>query len=228
MSHLDNLLLVVPDLPSRRILDVGAGRGEFLIDAVKRRYRAEGIEYNPRYIEQAEEQARRAGVSIQIRRGVGEALPFQNGSFDFINMAEVIEHVFDPQKVLGEVARVLSEHGLAYVSVPNRYGIYDPHFHVLFVNWLPRRLSDLFLRLVGGHKDYSHSDAGHQRLSDMHYMTRSQFEKLCDTHSLVFFDSREQKIKKRFPRFEAPLSRLYRMYAFLFISTYHGLIRKTP
>lgn len=228
MNHIDHILKIVPDLGQRRILDLGSGRGTFLVDAAKRKYVAEGIEYNPRYIKTAQKRAEKEGVDIAVIEGAGESLPYEDNSFGFINAAEVLEHVQDPDKVVSEMSRVMTKDGIAYVSIPNRFGFFDPHFHVHFVNWLPRFLSDPFLFIFGKQKDYSKSDAGYQRLSEMHYMTRHQFEKLCSKHNLYFFDSRERKIIGKFPTLSFLLAPLYRFYAFFFISTYHGLIKKNP
>ena len=102
---------------------------------------------------------------------------------------------------------------------------HDPHYHVYVVNWLPRIFSESFIKLFKRQKDYKKDDAGIQKLSDMHYMTRGAFEKLCKKHGLIFIDSREEKVAKQFPYFAFILRCVYRMYAFLFISTHHGFLR---
>jgi len=50
--------------------------------------------------------------------GVGEALPFQAGSFDAAVVSEVLEHVEQPERVLAEVKRVLRPGGTLLVTVP--------------------------------------------------------------------------------------------------------------
>jgi len=223
MTHIDHLLLQVPDLKERKMLDLGAGRGDFLIDAVKRGFTAEGVEYNPAYVLIARERAQKDGVEINLQEGAGEVLPFPDNSFDFINAAEVLEHVQDPEKVISEMARVLKKNGMAYVSVPNRFGFFDPHFHLYFVNWLPRSWSDGFIHLFGKQKNYADTDAGHQRLSEMHYMTRGDFEQLCRRYNFTFSDSRERKLAGSFLSFF--LIPTYKVYSFFFIPTFHGLIK---
>lgn len=226
MSHLDHLLRAIPDLASRSILDVGAGRGGFLIEVAKRGLHGEGVEYSTRYITYAQERARQEGVSIRIQHGVGEALPYPNDSFSFINLAEVLEHVREPQKVLSEVQRVLSDDGLAYISIPNRFGFIDPHYHTPFVNWLPRRTADYFLRWFGKQKEQSSGETGHQRLKDMHYMTLHEFENVCEALGLGFSESREERLRRMFPMVRGMLVPLYRAFAFFFIPTFHGLASK--
>ena len=48
----------------------------------------------------------------------GVSLPFENGHFDSILCTEVIEHVFDPEKVLPELLRVLKSGGKLLLTVP--------------------------------------------------------------------------------------------------------------
>lgn len=223
MTHIDHLLTHVSDLAKRRILDIGAGRGDFLVDAVRRGFDAEGIELNPAYIAQAHGHAKEAGVSITIREGVGEALPYEDATFDFVNASELLEHVHDPDGILKEIARVLTPEGKAYISVPNRFGFYDPHFHLYFVNWLPRAWSETFIRLFGKQKNYAYNKAGYQKLTDMHYMTRVQFERLCKQCGLVYRDSRERKLMRLPAGFF--LIPVYRVFSFFFIPTFHGFIQ---
>jgi len=53
------------------------------------------------------------------RLDLNEPLPFSDGSFDFVVMLEVIEHVVRAEAALGEVARVLSPGGRLLLTTPN-------------------------------------------------------------------------------------------------------------
>jgi ubiquinone/menaquinone biosynthesis C-methylase UbiE len=46
------------------------------------------------------------------------ALPFENESFDFIILSEVLEHLAEPFKALTEIKRVLKKNGSLIISVP--------------------------------------------------------------------------------------------------------------
>lgn len=197
-THFDHLKYYLPDLIQRRILDLGSGRGGFLIDAAKNGAKAIGLEVYQPYIDLSLKQADLAQVEIEVRKGQGEKLPFVSGSFDFINMCEVIEHVVDPIKVLIESQRILASGGLIYISVPNRFGLKDQHFGLYFVNWLPRSWSDYFISIFGQHKDYT-GDTGHQRLRDMHYYTFRSARRLFVSLGFQATDLRILKIKRRFP-----------------------------
>jgi SAM-dependent methyltransferase len=53
------------------------------------------------------------------------ALPFRNGSFDFVLCTEVLEHVPDPEKSWAEIARVLKPGGVALVTTPFIYRLHE-------------------------------------------------------------------------------------------------------
>ncbi len=55
-------------------------------------------------------------------------LPFADKIFDGVLCTQVLEHVKEPQEVLGELHRVLKDGGLLYLSVPQGWGVHQaPH-----------------------------------------------------------------------------------------------------
>lgn len=62
-------------------------------------------------------------------------LPFSNGYFDMVICASLIEHLPEPEKLLDEILRVLSDQGIAYLSFPPFYSPVGGHqfapFHLL-------------------------------------------------------------------------------------------------
>lgn len=221
-THFEQLEKRIPDLVKRRILDVGSGRGTFLIDATQHGAHPVGLEMNEGYMEQAYTKAPFPLVQVQ---GNAEKLPFSNRSFDFINVCEVIEHVEDPIKMLHELRRVLALNGIVYLSVPNRYGMKDQHFHLYFVNWLPRSWSHTFVTLFGKHKQYENTGIGHQSLTDMHYYTYKEIVKLLEYYDWEVSDIRDYKIAEMsgwkwfLTRLLYPLARDY------YFDSFHLLLR---
>lgn len=226
MTHFENLALHIPGLINRRTLDLGSGRGKFLVDVARRGGAVVGFEKNPEYIKLAHERAERAGVSITVSSGMAEHLPYQAGEFEFVNMGEVIEHVDDPSAVLREVHRVLAPGGILYISAPSRYGLKDPHFHLYFINWLPRTWTHAVIGLFGRHegKEYD-GRAGLQRLDEMHYYTRAQLKNLLAEHGFGFRDIRELKLKKMIGTslLISPLLAVYRLLGPIIFDTFHVL-----
>lgn len=220
--HFDELRSHVPLLEKAQVLDLGSGKGKFLIDLAKQGVESVGVEYNSRYIEEAYANARASNVSISVLQGRGEELPFDDNSFDFINLSEVIEHVQDPYRVLAEVFRVLRRGGHVYLSVPNRYGLRDPHFHLYFVNWLPRKWASAFISFFGKHKNY-HTEAGLQRLEEMHYYSYSHIKRVLAATGFKMRDVRTEKLRRMGWGWFTPLYWLTRL---LYFDTFHLLLVK--
>lgn len=101
-------------LPSRRLLEIGAGAGFFLKAAERAGWSVAGIEISTEGVEFA---ASRLGVTV--RQEPAEALSFASQSFDVVVMFDVIEHLLEPLAVLSQVRRVLHPGGLLVVWTPN-------------------------------------------------------------------------------------------------------------
>mgnify|MGYP002626621365 CR=1 FL=1 len=123
MTHFDHLEQYIPNLRTLSILDIGSGLGGFFIDATGKGATVTGIEISDEYIAKTQELLKRKGSDAEVVKGVGENIPFNSASFDFVNLCEVIEHVEDPEEVLTEVLRVLNSNGMAYMSLPNHFVI---------------------------------------------------------------------------------------------------------
>ncbi len=224
--HIDELLKIVPDLLRRNILDLGAGRGRFMIAILKRGGKVSGVEPYDKYIDIAKTESKKEGFELELKEGVGENIPFLDAEFGFVNMTEVIEHVADPRGAMREVFRVLKSDGQVYISVPNRYGFKDQHFNLYFVNWLPRSLAHDFISLFGKHKDYS-GENGLQRLSEMHYMTLGKAKNIFESLGFMTEDIREIKIKNKFlglKRFGVRL--FYKILRPWYFDSFHLLLTK--
>lgn len=225
--HLNELIGYIPDFLNRSILDLGAGRGRFMFEVKKRGGNIVGLEPYKKYIEEAYKRASEEKVSLDIKEGVAENLPFGDKEFGFVNMNEVIEHVNDAEKSMKEVFRVLKEGGKVYISVPNRFGLKDQHFNLYFVNWLPRSWSNTFISLFGKHKDYS-GENGLQRLDQMHYYTYSRAKKFFESIGFTVSDIRENKIRMKFKNIFLKKVILvgYKFFRFFHFDSFHILLVK--
>jgi SAM-dependent methyltransferase len=129
-----------------RLLDVGAGRGEVLVAARELGWKAVGIEPSPSFFEYIERRSgtdrrsgggpysgpeRRSGAerraAVDVRREVLECCGFGPESFDVVILAAVLEHLYNPDETVAEIARVLRRGGVLFVDVPNEAGLY---FHL--------------------------------------------------------------------------------------------------
>ena len=224
MTHLNSLERYVGSLGSKVILDIGVGRGDFLLECAQKGYIISGVEINPEKVATIHSRAKQLGVSIDVQQGTAERLPFQDSFFDFVNASELIEHVEEPMAVLQEMRRVLKSGGRAYVSVHNRFGLLDHHFRLYFLNWMPRSWAEKYIQLRGRSKEY-HRRSGVQRISEMHYFTYAAFVKLAQVCGFSVEDMRERKIRGK--GFRMLLMPLYWWIVRPFlINTFHVLLRK--
>jgi SAM-dependent methyltransferase len=79
-------------------------------------------------------------------------LPLPDESFDIVVSNHVMEHVgtvADQVQHFSEIRRVMAPGGAAYVAVPNRWRVIEPHFHLRFLSWLPPRLANRYVRVSG-------------------------------------------------------------------------------
>lgn len=226
MNHFQQLERSIPELKERKALDLGCGTGSFLLLAAEAGMQIEGVEYNPVYVTKARERLSTSGYgNVSVTEGKGEALPYTDGQFTFINAAEVIEHVQDPIQVLHEMYRVLASGGIAYVSVPNRFGMRDQHYKMYFINWLPRSWADALIHAMGRGK---HSiEAGHQELGEMHYMTYGRAKRLMKKTGFSVEDIREKKIRAHTNGIGTfSTLALYRFLRLFYFDSFHLLLNR--
>ena len=100
--------------PARRILDVGAGSGEFAFLMRELGHDVTGIEPNAGYAAWCRDEL---GLDVRTAH-LGPDL-FPPASFDLIRLNHVLEHLNDPVRYLAIIAAWLTPGGRLYVEVPN-------------------------------------------------------------------------------------------------------------
>lgn len=116
-------------VPGERLLDLGAGGGRHAFEAMRRGARVTALDYSAADLKDIAAVAGgmiAAGeISADQWAGVanGDALdlPFPDGAFDRVIVSEVLEHIWDDERVLAEVARVLRPGGRLGATVPTRW-----------------------------------------------------------------------------------------------------------
>jgi len=107
----NKLNLINSQQPNKgRILDIGAGTGEFLSVAKNDGWQTIGVEPS----ERAKTIAKSKGVSF-----VEQTSELENQSFDVISMWHVLEHVPDLDQQIKELKRLLKPSGTLIIAVPN-------------------------------------------------------------------------------------------------------------
>jgi len=191
--HLEFLKRFYPDFEGKKILELGCGRGDFLLECHKEGLDVVGIDINPEYIKISEEKIKKNSFRPHIIFAKGEKLPFENNYFDFVNCVEVLEHTDDPEKVLSEIYRVLDNDGQAFVTVHNRFGAKDAHYKLWFLNWMPRFLGKIYIKVMKKYKDPK-MFLDVQSIEKMNYYTYSGFKRISAKTGFSVQDSKENQI----------------------------------
>ena|SRR2546422_3991430 len=100
-------------LPERplHVLEVGTG-GDALVNFIPDSF-CVGLE--PLIIEMKRQETGIFLPSVNFVCGVGERLPFRDNSFDVVFSYNVLDHTFNPEMGLDEIARVLRVRGVIYI-----------------------------------------------------------------------------------------------------------------
>ncbi|MDW8308303.1 MAG: class I SAM-dependent methyltransferase [Verrucomicrobiales bacterium] len=107
----------LPAQPGGRLLDVGCGSGDWLVQMRARGWQVEGLDFDPTAVEVA----RKRGLPVRL--GPLEQQGYEAESFDAVTLHHVIEHVPDPVATLRECHRVLRRGGRLVVATPNVHSL---------------------------------------------------------------------------------------------------------
>jgi SAM-dependent methyltransferase len=133
--------------PGERLLDIGCGAGRHSLESVRRGAHTVALDLSGDDLRRARQGVEAYGDvdvpapgSFTAVRGDARRIPFDDGSFDRVIAAEVLEHIDDDGGAIAELVRVLRPGGVLAVTVPR---------------WLPERicwaLSRQYHDVPGGH-----------------------------------------------------------------------------
>ncbi len=112
----DKVKLIQKFHPSKGILlDIGAGTGDFLVEAKRNNWVVTGIEPN----EKARGIAESKGISFK-----DSVKDVADGSVDVVTMWHVLEHVPNLEEHIKQLKRIIKPDGVIVIAVPN-YKSYD-------------------------------------------------------------------------------------------------------
>jgi len=109
-----------------RVLEIGFGTGELLIELARRHRWAVGLEPSPAMHRIAERKLRRRGLEVPRVQAVAQRMPFADGAFDAIVSTFPAGYILDPA-TLQEAARLLRPSG-RFVVVGMVVDIGDPRW----------------------------------------------------------------------------------------------------
>jgi len=143
--------------PTDRVLDFGAGRGEYILeDTIDYRRRLSNLRGRCEHVEGCDvDDAVLSNPFLDHARVIelDKPLPYEDNSFDLVLSRFVFEHVSDPAFFAKELVRVLKPGGFIAAMTPNKHGyiawagsLVPNRLHVRVLNYIqPKRKSvDIF------------------------------------------------------------------------------------
>jgi 2-polyprenyl-3-methyl-5-hydroxy-6-metoxy-1,4-benzoquinol methylase len=110
----DDVAALIPPT-AKRLLEIGCGDGNFGRMMRARGHTVAGVELVP----EAAERARQNLDEVVCGDVESMTLPWREASFDALIFADVLEHMVDPWRILGNLAKLLRPGGIAVASIPN-------------------------------------------------------------------------------------------------------------
>ena len=107
LEHEPDVIALLPELKARgarTALDLGCGVGRHALFLAEHALAVEALDGSPAGLGVVRETAQARGISLGVRQGTADALPFADRSFDFVLSWNVIHH-----GTLGDVGRRLAE-----------------------------------------------------------------------------------------------------------------------
>ncbi|MGN6479259.1 class I SAM-dependent methyltransferase [Luteibacter sp.] len=205
-------ILGISDTGNHRLLEVGTGAGGIA------HYFA--TQNSPAFDVDAVDvvDSRQVSEGYRFQCVEGTALPFADDTFDLVVSNHVIEHVGErPDQLhhLQEIRRVLRPGGKVYLAVPNRWMLIEPHYHLVFLSWLPKSWRTPYLRASGRGSVY-----------DCEPLRRAEVDALAEEAGFVAQNASIEALRA-FVDIEPDASRLARLIARLpnrFLRPLEGII----
>lgn len=133
-----------------KILDAGCGFGHFVSYCLDQGYNCYGYEVDKnlakigKSILKINQQNQNRVSLVKSKR-----LPYEEQSFDLINLSFVLDYVHDIPALLKELRRILKKDGEIYIEAPNYLCCFSPIYALVFFPWLPKWLNRIYFRLRG-------------------------------------------------------------------------------
>ena len=102
------------------VLEVAPGPGYLSVEIAQLGHPVSALDISRAFVAIVADNARAAGVTVDVRHGDVAAMPFASGSFDLVVCQAAFKNFTDPVRALDEMHRVLRPGGVAVIQDMNR------------------------------------------------------------------------------------------------------------
>lgn len=126
-SSMDTVPWLKRDHAFKKVLDIGSGEG-----AITQFWNEQGFEAEALSIADSDVEACKK-LNLKVTKGDMHVMPFEDKSFDILWLRDVFEHSPAPFLLLCELNRVLTDNGIAIITMPNPdlWTCFTEHYSVL-------------------------------------------------------------------------------------------------
>ncbi len=157
-------------------LDAGCGRGEYAAELAKFVKDVVGVEPQTEAVQDAKV-FHKSIKNISFYNSLIEDFK-TNKKFDLIISLTVFEHMPNQKKSFKKMFELLKTDGIIYLTAPNKYWLFEQHYGLPFLSWLPLPLANLYLQIAKGvdtYEDCSYS-LGYQGMKDFFNQFNCEYE----------------------------------------------------
>jgi 2-polyprenyl-3-methyl-5-hydroxy-6-metoxy-1,4-benzoquinol methylase len=122
--HPFDRLIPYGEIAGARVLEIGCGMGLHTELMVRAGADVTAVDISPTSIQATTRRLELKGLEANLVEADATALPFRNGTYDFVWAWGVIHHSSHTARIVREIARVLATRGSTRVMVYNRNGMY--------------------------------------------------------------------------------------------------------
>lgn len=175
-----------------KILDIGAGLGKVMIAFEQKGYDVYGIEPSIPFYERAIEKMNIKKERLKL--SMIENCDYDENTFDVILFTAVLEHLYEPSRILKKVLKWLKPNGLLFIEVPSS-------------DWIINRIINLTYSLRG--KDYVGNLSPMHEPYHLYEFSKKSFELNSVLNNYEIIDYRYYVCETFLPKFIDPLLKWY-------------------
>jgi ubiquinone/menaquinone biosynthesis C-methylase UbiE len=131
-----------------KVADIGCGAGTQSLVWAELGHNVHGLDINQPLLDLARQRASAQGRQIDFQLGSSTQMPWPNGSMDICVVLELLEHVADWRRCIGECSRILRSGGILLLTTTNKLCPFQHEYNLPLYSWYPGRVKRYFERLA--------------------------------------------------------------------------------